>query len=86
MKKLFFWVILLGFVFALIAIFAYAQQPDSAARKIVVFQKDFTDEAAQATLIKEKGAEKIKHLRLINAWPCVYRRRQKVRFYAKPKF
>ena len=66
MKRLFLLTLLTGLVFGMLAISVYAQQPDSVARKIVIFQKDFVNEAAQSAIVKEHGAEKIKHLRLIN--------------------
>lgn len=66
MKRLFLLIFLLSFVFGGLTISVYAQQPDNAARRIVVFQNDFVNEAAQSALVKEHGAEKIKHLRLIN--------------------
>ena len=66
MRRLFLLVLLAGLVFGALTISVYAQQPDNAARKIVVFQEDFVNEADQSALVKEHGAEKIKHLRLIN--------------------
>lgn len=66
MRRLFLLVLLTGLVFGALAISVYAQQTDNAARKIVVFKEDFVNEADQSALVKEHGAEKIKHLRLIN--------------------
>lgn len=65
MRKLFS-LLATGIVFGMLAISVYAQQPDNVARKIIVFQKDFVNEASQSALVKEHGAEKIKHLALIN--------------------
>lgn len=57
------WAILLSIFVFTSTIFA---GPHEAPRKIVVFQKHFTDRAAQHALIKTSGAVPIKPLKIIN--------------------
>lgn len=57
------WAILLSIFVFTSAVFSAS---DEAPRKIVVFQKSFTDRAAQHSLVKKHGAIPIKPLKIIN--------------------
>lgn len=62
-KFFYLWTILLSIFFFNSAVLASS---DEAPRKIVVFQKSFTDRAAQIILMKKNGALPIKPLKIIN--------------------
>jgi len=58
--------LLVGVLFGLVTSPVIAQTQQGAPRKIIVFQEDFVNEAAQAALIRNFGAVLIKPLGLIN--------------------
>lgn len=66
MKRLFLVFLLVGVVFGLVTSPVIAQTQQGVPRKIVVFQEDFVNEAAQAALLRNFGAVLIKPLGLIN--------------------
>lgn len=65
-KKLFLLILVSSFTFGLFAFSADAQPVNQIPRKIVVFQENFINEAAQILLLRGFGVTTIKPLRLIN--------------------
>jgi len=66
-KKLFLMVLVIGAMTVLLNLPVSAQPTEQIPRKIVVFQKNFVNEAAQIELLRNAGAVFIKSLAIVNA-------------------